>query len=109
MWADPDYRTSGNTLWNIPFEWYIPDMRSHAYPGTGKSGDDSASSVSNTGNLETAFFFKDLRCTGYSFLIAKGTGDGNLSDSAGLAPGGFDDSITSARFASFISACGGGS
>jgi hypothetical protein len=107
LWADPNYATSGHTLWSISFEQYIPDLRLHHFPGTGQNGNDSVTSVSNQGRLETVLLYQDLHCSGYSFVLAKGTGDGNLSDSAGHAPGGYDDFLTSARFASFRAACGG--
>ena len=65
----------------------------------GKYGyNDAISSVYNNGNASTVRFYKNINYKGDSFALAIKTGDGNLNNTAGLAPTGFNDTISSGRF-----------
>ena len=108
-WDGFNYQGNGDVNQYIKFGKFIPDYRNFSYAGTGTIGDDTASSISNMGTTSTSYAFKDLSCTGYSFSLLKGTGDGNLSDDAGnVALGnyyGFNNSITSATYNNYSSSC----
>lgn len=59
---------------------------------------DAISSVYNNGNASTVRFYKNASYKGDSFALAIKTGDGNLNNAAGLAPTGYNDTISSGRF-----------
>ena len=99
-WGDVGYSTSGNTAATIKFQQYIPDFSGWKYAGTAVNGGRSASSIWNNGNTEDSFFYKSINKSGASFRLARGTGDSNMHDSAGV-PGGYQDSLMSGFFRSF--------
>ncbi len=105
IWRDANYVTGTSGTAHVKFHSCHHDFRLSNYAGTTINANDSASSVSNRGTVSSASFYLDTLYAGPSFTLAKGTGDGNLSDSSGNAPGGFNDKLSSAKFVSFGAAC----
>jgi hypothetical protein len=104
-WRDANYVTGTSGAAHVKFHSCHHDFRLSTYAGTSINANDSASSVSNRGTQSSATFYVDNLYTGTSFTLAKGTGDGNLSDASGNAPGGFNDRLSSAKFVTFGAAC----
>lgn len=108
-WDGFNYQGDGYTGRYLKFQWYIPDYRNFVYAGTSTSGNDTASSISNNGATSVVYAFKDLNCSGYSFTLGPGAGDGNLSDNAGnITLGGyygFNNSLTSAACSAQLTNC----
>jgi Peptidase inhibitor family I36 len=75
----------------LGFQSFIANYGTYGY-------NDSISSVYNNGNQETVRFYKDASYKGASFALAIKTGDGNLNNAEGLAPTGFNDTISSGQF-----------
>ncbi|WP_369408638.1 peptidase inhibitor family I36 protein [Cellulomonas triticagri] len=103
-WRDANYQTNGSGTALVKFFACHHDFRVSNYTGM-SNANDSASSVSNRGTQSSATFYVDNLYKGASFTLAKGTGDGNLSDSSGHAPGGFNDKLSSAKFSGYGTDC----
>lgn len=87
-----NYRDAPYSVFMTPFEFNIP-----VYGAYGMH--DNISGVYNNGKTLDVRVFKNERFAGESFLIPKGSGDGNMHDAAGVVTVyGFADSIDSARF-----------
>lgn len=97
IWGDTDYRTDSRADWEVRFQYEIFNYGSYYYMPFFYAH-DNATSVYNNGNLQSATFFKDINQAGPNFTLAKKTGDWNLSDSSGSAPGGFQDELDSGCF-----------
>lgn len=105
IWRDTSYVTDGSDSKKITFQAYIPNFGAWVYSGTSYSGANSASSASNTGVSERVYFYDSTSCTTFAFSLAIGTGDGNLSDSSGYAPAGWNNRLESGAFDSLRSSC----
>lgn len=108
IWRDANYVTGTSSTAgaaHVKFHSCHHDFRLSTYAGTSINANDSASSASNRGTQSSATFYVDNLYTGTSFTLAKGTGDGNLSDSSGNAPGGFNDKLSSGKFVTMGAAC----
>ncbi|MDQ3951737.1 MAG: hypothetical protein M3279_02055 [Actinomycetota bacterium] len=105
FWRDIGYQTGGDTSSRISFEFYIPNFGSWTYPGTSSSGANSASSVSNEGNFERSYWYGQTSCNDFAFSLGVNTGDGDLTDSSGHAPGGWNNQLESGAFYSYRSSC----
>lgn len=105
IWRDANYVTNGSGVKHVKFFACHHDFRVSSYAGTTINANDSASSVSNRGTQASATFYVDNLYKGTSFTLAKGTGDGNLSDSSGHAPGGFNDKLSSGKFTTLGTGC----
>lgn len=105
LWGDANYQTKGIGTAHVKFHSCHHDLRLSTYAGTTINANDSASSVSNRGIQSSASFYPDILYAGPPFTLAKGTGDGNLSDSSGNAPGGFNDKLSSAKFTTMGAGC----
>lgn len=92
VWDDPDYNTNGNYAGLLWFEYYVTPMSNYVYNGTGISAGDTADSWYNNGRSSTACFYDGAnyyagpggdraRC------LVKGSGDGNIENSAGIIQG----------------------
>jgi hypothetical protein len=107
IWQDPNFVTNGNANAYVKDALYIPVYGSWNYAGTASNAGDSASSVTNVGNFETATFWISPNCpvgTGNFSLVIQ-SGDGDLTNSTGQAPGGFDNKLSSTAFSSYVSSC----
>lgn len=105
IWKDHDYKTAGSDGTLTRLYYYIPDLGLWQYKASdgtggnsGYSSDNSASSVYNHGNSESARYYKDKRATGSYFTLTPGSVRNNLATS--LSPIGFNDTISSIYFTS---------
>lgn len=105
QWRDTGYRSGTVEAGHFSFYQCQHDFSLRAFAGVGGNGDNSVTSVSNRGRTNTAFYFLDAGYNGPQFWLYKGTGDGNLSDSVGNAPGGFNDNLSSGQFDSAPIGC----
>lgn len=106
IWRDTSYMTGGSTAGRVRFAGYIPNYTLWNYNGTSSNAGSTATSASNEGVSQTATFWKQVKCGGVSsFSLAINTGDGNLGDSSGFAPGGFNDSLLSGSFSGAVASC----
>ncbi|MGH9245963.1 MAG: hypothetical protein ACRD29_16930 [Acidimicrobiales bacterium] len=110
IWAGTQWQTDGVHERHLHFGLYIPNFNQwrygsqHAAPAccSAYTAWSNASSMSNNGNFETAFFFTGgANCDGPNFAWLKKTGDKNLAD----GPAGSNNAFKSAAFASFIDDC----
>jgi hypothetical protein len=104
LWGSTGYRTDGVEDRLFKFYECQYNLGWVNYSG-GTSANNSASSVSNRGNHNSARYYVDAAYAGPSFVLDKGTGDGNLGDASGNAPGGFNDALSSGKFASASATC----
>ena len=105
LWADQDYMTQGSTAKRLQFQYHIPNFGYWTYSGTNWTANNSASSASNMGRSQYVYLYAGLACTGPYFLLRIGTGDGNLHNSTGYAPGGFANVLSSGAFEDYRFAC----
>ncbi len=105
QWRDTGYRSGTVEAGHFSFYQCQHKFSLRTFAGVGGNGDNSVTSVSNRGRSNTAFYFLDERYNGPQFWLYKGTGDGNLSDSVGNAPGGFNDNLSSGYFDSALTGC----
>lgn len=81
------------------FQFYRPSWVGIHYTNTTEEVNNTISSVINNGTTSTAYYYIDGSCNGASFSrVRNGGGDTNLSDSSG--PQGFNNALSSAKFAS---------
>ncbi|GAA4622594.1 peptidase inhibitor family I36 protein [Cellulomonas oligotrophica] len=105
FWGDTGYRTDSVENRLVRFYQCYRDLETATWSGTSSAANDRASSVSNKGQHDPAYYYVDARYRGLFFPLPYGSGDGNLGDSSGNAPASFNDKISSARFASFDTDC----
>lgn len=98
FWEDSNYVTNGQGDALLGFQNYFANFGTKNYLKTSLSGNDSASSVYNNGNVSTVRFYQDINYSGYSFTLSIKTGDGNLGNDNGNAGAGFNDRLSSGRF-----------
>ncbi len=105
FWRDIGYDTGGCTSCRISFAGKKENFGNSTYPGTTSSGANSASSVSNEGLYERSYWYGQTSCTDPAFSLAINTGDGDLTNSTGHAPGGWNNQLESGAFDSYRASC----
>ncbi|MCO7274761.1 MULTISPECIES: hypothetical protein [Cellulosimicrobium] len=105
QWRDTGYRTGSVEAGHFSFFECQYDFSWRTYAGVGGNGGYSVSSVSNKGRYEYAFYYINPGYQGPSFGLKPGSGDGNLGDSGGNAPAGFNDELLSGAFGSVEYGC----
>lgn len=99
VWKDGSFNTAGSSTNSDKFQYYRPNWTNVYYANTAYEVNNTVSSVMNNGNVSYAYFYIDGSCNGPSFNRAPGgNGDSNLSDTTG--PTGFNNALSSAKFAS---------
>lgn len=101
LWQDSGYNTNNLTNNRLQFQSYIPQFSDWNYSNTNLNAGNSASSVHNNGNFESAFFYTGNYQGGASFQLPRGETEGDLSNDVGWAPSGFNDDLQSGYFSSF--------
>lgn len=99
MWRDSGYETAGVQTHEMWFSLKYSDFRTRYYTGT-QSAHDNGSSIYNNGNFYSVYMYVNTNYGGASFILAKGTGDGNLGSGTSPVPGGFNDELDSGCFTS---------
>jgi hypothetical protein len=102
IWGDSGYKTGTKTSAYVGFQNYIANFTAYNYAGTSINANDSASSVSNNGTSSTVYLYKNANKSSLAFSLARGTGDGDLSDSSGYAPAGYNDELSSGYYSAFV-------
>ena len=105
IWGDQNYMTGGVGTAYVKFYECHHSFTASKFKGTNTNANDKATSVSNRGTTEHAAFYPHELYRGTPFTLSKGTGDGRLNDSTGNAPGGYDDILSSGKFASAKTSC----
>jgi hypothetical protein len=101
LWQDSGFVTNNLTHNRLQFEFYIPQFSEWNYSGTNIHAENSASSVHNNGNVESAFFYTGNYEGGAVFQLPRGETEGDLSNDTGWAPSGFNDDLQSGYFSSY--------
>lgn len=104
-WGDTAHQTAGNGAALISFFQCQKDFAWVNYAGTSINAGATASSVANRGQHQNVTFYMGAGYTGSSFTLAPGEFDSSLANTVGQAPGGFDNSIRSGKFASASTSC----
>jgi len=98
LWEDSNYKTNGYDWDSANFQLYHTNFRYwdgfYSHPHV----NDKVSSLYNNGRVSTAWYYVNSGFSGSFFLLARGSGDGDLGNSIGNAPGGFNDELSSACF-----------
>lgn len=104
LWRDNDYQTNGSGSGWMSFQYSVSNLSGWYYNGFSHIGtysaDDSATSIYNQGTQLRACFYQDAVQSGKwqsgPFCLPLKTGRNNLSTS--IAPAGWNDRISAARF-----------
>lgn len=102
IWAGTGFQSDGDHDRWVQFSQYIPNYDLWYY-GQQTGGQSSytayrnASSVSNRGNFDTAYFYTGTNASGTRFAWARQTGDQDLSN----GPSGSNNAFASGYFASY--------
>lgn len=95
-WGDENFQTSGIDSARIYFQQYVRDYRTLTYPGTRRSGNDSASSIYSNAKSEPAYMYAHPNKAGFLFKIRPNEYNSNLW----WVPN-HNDTISSGYFQSF--------
>ena len=99
QWRDTGYRSGTAEAAYFSFYECQYDFSVRTYGGV-LSGNMSVTSISNRGRYDRVYYYvSESYHAPIAFSLAIGTGDGNLGDSSGHAPAGFNDRLDSGRFA----------
>lgn len=106
VWKEANFNTAGNV--NAYFKWkeYFPDGPQHVYAGTGYAVHDNATSMVNDATARTVWMYNGQNCSGGE-TVPKGpqTYDSTFANDSPISGGLFNDSLDSAAFEDYISAC----
>ena len=105
IWRDEQFMTNGDTSKKVRFEARIPNFGNWTYAGTSLSAANSATSVTNEGIYERVYYYTNTSCGTFAFSLAVNTGDQHLNDSSGNVPGGYNNTVESGAFHSYVSGC----
>lgn len=100
LWRDSNWHTDSDVSKKISFQYYIPNLGLHSYGGIG-NGANSATSLTNNGNYERAYYYNDTGCSNLQFSLAINTGDAALND----ARAGANDNLEATAFDSYRGSC----
>lgn len=101
-WRDHTYVTAGQGGGFVKFGQYIPDYSTWNFAGTSVNSNDNSLSFYNAGNYETTYYYTNAypsAGTTQRFVLAKKTGDGNITNGEGLVFGQ-SNTISSGYFSS---------
>lgn len=85
IWGDANYATSGIGTAHLSFFYSYKYFYLGTYAGTAINGNNTATSVTNNGNLENADFYRDDACAYYLFTLQPGgERDPNLGTNPGI-------------------------
>lgn len=106
LWKDTGFATAGNVNAYMKFSQYFPYAYQFVFAGTGYSVDDKTSSMVNDATSRTVWMYNGYKCGG-SETVSKGpqTFDSDFSNDSPLAGGAFNDSLSSAAFADYLTSC----
>lgn len=103
VWGDGEYKTLGDPGRLTGWFSELDDFSGLSYGNNFTpyvEVNDSATSVYNNGNTTTNWYYLDSNQRGFGFRVPIHSGDAALSNSVGVAPGGFNDRLSSGVFRS---------